>query len=170
MTFTDTGSFSGTNANPFGPGGGVAAGNPGPPGGILGGPGFGGGQSKLTGGNAPGTISPFDQQAVGNAANLSGEAMMNRYAQLGLAAPGGTAGGIGGGPMPTAEAMDLGTGFPGGLPSLGGGVTGEAEATLGAIQNANLQQQQSSSGGGGKGGGGKGGIGSIASLAAMGGK
>jgi hypothetical protein len=173
MSFTDTGHFS----DPFGGGGGVAGANPGASGGVLGGPGFGGGESKLTGTNAPGTISPFEQQTVGRAANLSGEAMQNRYAQLGLAAtgatpghtsqktglhvpgtPGSAPGGLGGGPLPTAEAMDLGTGFPGGLPSLGGGITGEAEATLGEIQNAQLQQS-GGSGGGGKGGGGGGGKG-----------
>jgi hypothetical protein len=178
MSFTDTGHFS----DPFGGSGGVAGANPGAP------SGFGGGESKLTGTNAPGTISPFEQQTVGRAANLSGEAMQNRYAQLGLAGvgatpgrlnakghhvggtPGSAPGGLGGGPLPTAEAMDLGTGFPGGLPSLGGGVTGEAEATLGEIQNAQLQQSGSGQGGGGgKGGGGKGGgAGSLLPLLAGG--
>jgi hypothetical protein len=183
MTFVDTGrGFGGPtfSGNPFG-GSTITPGGFGPPGGAFGGPGFGGGQSKLTGTNAPGTVSPFDQQAVGNALNLNEQAMTNRYAQLGLSSagatptsPGGPAGGIGvgnigkgllppqgGAGTPTAEQQDLGM-----LPSLTGGLPGEAEATLGLIQNANLQQPQSS-GGGGKGGGGKGGIGQIAGLAGM---
>jgi hypothetical protein len=170
-----SGSFGGASITPAGFGA---------PGGILGGPGFGGGQSKLTGTNAPGTISPFDQQAVGNAFNLNEEAMTNRYAQLGLSgmgatptSPGGPAGGIGvgnigtgalppqgGAGTPTAEQMDLGM-----LPSLTGGLPGEAEATLGAIQNANLQQPQSSSGGG-KGGGAASALGGLGKAAMMGGK
>jgi hypothetical protein len=182
MTFVDTG--GGFGGNTFGTTGITPAGF-GAPGGVLGGPGFGGGQSKLTGTNAPGTVSPFDQQAVGNALNLNEQAMTNRYAQLGLSgqsatptSPGGPAGGIGvanigqgmlptsGAQTPTAEQQDLGM-----LPSLTGGLPGEAEATLGMIQNANLSQPQSSGGGGkGGGGGGKGGIGAITSLAAMGGK
>jgi hypothetical protein len=171
MTFVDSGTFS----DPFG--GGLSVGGS-APGGELGGPGFGGGMSKLTGQDAPGTLSSFDRAAVGSAGGTSGRAMANRYAQLGLGAtgatpggkktpgtPGSPAGGIGVAnignpnaaltpPLPTAEAMDLGTGFPGGLPSLGGGVTGEAQATLGQIQNDALQMM---GGGGGSGGGGKGG-------------
>lgn len=194
MTFVDSGTFS----DPFGAGlsvGGSA------PGGELGGPGFGGGQSKLTGQDAPGTLSSFDRRAVGSAGGTSGRAMANRYAQLGLGAtgatpsrigkrgqkipgtPGSPAGGIGVAnignpnaaltpPLPTAEAMDLGTGFPGGLPSLGGGVTGEAQATLGQIQNDVLQMGSGGGGGGGGkggGGGGKGGgIGSVLPLLAGG--
>ena len=160
MTFAD--SFGGTDISPGG----------------FGAPsGFGGGESKLTGTNAPGTVSPFDQQAVGNALNLNEQAMQNRYAQLGLSAtgatpgsPGGPAGGVGAGSgqapqsgagMPTAEQMDLGF-----LPSLAGGLPGEAEALMGQIQNANLQAA-GGSGGGGKGGGGKGGMGSMISMMGM---
>jgi hypothetical protein len=55
------------------------------------------------------------------------------------------------------------------LPSLTGGLPGEAEATLGMIQNANLQQPQSS-GGGGKGGGAASALGGLGKAAAMGGK
>jgi hypothetical protein len=165
--------------------------NSGPPGAILGG-GFGSGPNKLTGqGPGPGYVSPFDQQAVGQAAQLSGEAMTNRYAQLGLSgqgatptSPGGPAGGIGVGNIgsgmigggglggapsssePTAEAMDLGQ-----IPTLTGGIPGEAEAVIGQIQNANLQNSSGGGGGGkGGGGGGKGGLGAIGSLAMLGGK
>jgi hypothetical protein len=181
MTFIDN--IPGGPGGSFGTGT-VAPGGFGAPGGTLGGPGFGGGQSKLTGTNAPGTISPFDQQAVGNAFNMNEEAMTNRYAQLGLSSvgasptsPGGPAGGIGvgnigkgmlppqgGAGTPTAEQMDLGM-----LPSLTGGLPGEAEATLGMIQNANLQQPQSS-GGGGKGGGAASALGGLGKAAMMGGK
>jgi hypothetical protein len=186
MTFADSaGGFGGPtfSGSSFG-GSTITPGGFGPPGGAFGGPGFGGGQSKLTGTNAPGTISPFDQQAVGNALNLNEQAMTNRYAQLGLSgqgatptSPGGPAGGIGvgnigkgmiapgGAETPTAEQQDLGL-----LPSLTGGLPGEAEATLGMIQNANLSQPQSGGGGKGGGGGGKGGIGAISSLAMLGGK
>lgn len=177
MSFLDTG-FGGTNplgGTSFGPTGAL------PGGGAP--SGFGGGMNKLTGSQAPGTISPFDQQAVGNALNINETRQANQYAQLGLSAhgatptsPGGPPGGVGVGGganwqsanpsnMPTAEQMDLGF-----LPSLTGGLPGEAEAVLGMIQNANLQQPQQS--GGGKGGGGKGGgIGSaLGPLMMMGGK
>lgn len=183
MSFIDSG-LTGHN-NPFG-GTDIAPGGFGAP------SGFGGGESKLTGTNAPGTVSPFDQQAVGNALNLNEQAMANRYGQLGLSgqgatptSPGGPAGGITGplgnvtsGPggislagtnqsaMPTAEQMDLGM-----LPSLSGGLPGEAEALLGQIQNNNLQAA-GGSGGGGKGGmGGMGSmLGSVGKAAMMGGK
>ena len=149
------------------------AGNPGAP------SGFGQGPNSKTGA-APGFTSPFDQSLVGGAANLGGEAMANRYAQLGLSgvgatptSPGGLPGGVGvggganwasagganpgmpGSDMPTAEAMDLGM-----LPTLTGGIPGEAEATLGMIQNANLAN---TGGGGGSGGGKGGGAGGAAS-------
>jgi hypothetical protein len=189
MTFIDT--FGGTGS-PFGNSG-IAAGNPGPPGATVPGSGGFGSSSSKAGGPGPGFVSPFDQQAVGRAAQFSGEAMANRYAQLGLSgqgatptSPGGPAGGIGvgsigagiipggglGGPgspsETTAEMQDLGQ-----IPTLTGGIPGEAMATIGEIQNANLANQSSSGGGGGgKGGGGKGAgqaIGAIAPLA-LGGK
>jgi len=165
MTFLDT--FGGTGS-PFG-GSGIAAGNPGAPSGIgLGTGGFGSSSSK-SGGPGPGFVSPFDQQVVGQAAKLGSEAMVNRYAQLGLSgqgatptSPGGLAGGIGVGNIgtgmlpgtagvgggigsePTAEQQDLGQ-----IPTLTGGIPGEALAVIGDIQNANLQN----TGGGGGGGG-----------------
>jgi hypothetical protein len=175
MVFTGGGN-TGT-ANPFG-GGGIFPFNPGPPGGIgFGAGGFGSSSSK-TGGPAPGFVSPFDQQAVFNALNLGSDAMAHRYAQLGLSAqgatptsPGGPAGGIGAnapaGTMPqqamepTAEQMDLGQ-----IPTLTGGLPGEALATLGEIQNANLSQSGGAGGGsgGGKGGGAGSAAGAIAPL------
>lgn len=179
MTFLNTGGgFGGqTLGSSFGPAG-LAPGGSGAP------AGFGGGLNKLTGSTAPGFVSPFDQQVVGQALNLNEQAMTNRYAQLGLSgqgatptSPGGPAGGIGvsnigkgliapgGAGTPTAEQMDLGL-----LPSLTGGLPGEAEAVLGEIQNANLSQPSQS--GGGKGGGGKGGASAIGGLLplALGGK
>ena len=157
-SFGNTGIFGGTGGAPAG---------------------FGSGESKLTGTNAPGTVSPFDQQVVGQALNLNEQAMTNRYAQLGLSgqgatptSPGGPAGGIGvqniGRGMvannpaaePTAEQMDLGQ-----IPTLTGGLPGEAEAAIGEIQNANLQAAGGSGGGGkGGGGGGKGAMGAIEPL------
>jgi hypothetical protein len=165
--------FGGTT-NPFGTSG-LVPGNPGPPGGIGFGTGGFGSSSSKTGGPGPGFVSPFDQQAVMNALNLGSDAMAHRYAQLGLSAqgasptsPGGLAGGIGvNAPAgtrpqqamePTAEQMDLGQ-----IPTLTGGLPGEALATFGEIQNTNLQQ----SGGAGGGSGGKGGgAGSAASAIA----
>ena len=186
MSFLD-GGFATT---PFGNigagfgGSGIAGGNPGPPSGIgFGSGGFGSSSSK-SGGPGPGFVSPFDQQVVGNALNTSMDAMVNRYAQLGLSgqgatpsSPGGPAGGIGVGNIgsgmqpnqgaePTAEQMDLGQ-----IPTLTGGLPGEAEAVIGQIQNANLQTSGGGgSGGGGKGGGGKGAIGAVAPLLMAGGK
>jgi len=189
MTFLDT--FGGTGGSVFG-GPGIAAGNPGPPGATVPGSGGFGSSTSKAGGPGPGFVSPFDQQAVGQAAQLGAEVMTNRYAQLGLSGqgatpgtPGGPAGGIGvanigrgmlpgsfgpGGGIPsetTAEMMDLGQ-----IPTLTGGIPGEAIATIGEIQNANLSNQ-SSGGGGGGGKGGGGGAGSAISMlgkAAAGGK
>jgi len=188
MSLFDT--FGGTSS-PFGSGG-IVSNNPGAPGGIGFGTGGFGSSSSKTGGPGPGFVSPFDQQAVMNALNLGSQAMTNRYAQLGLSgqgatptSPGGLAGGIGVGNIgtgmlpgtagvgggigsePTAEQQDLGQ-----IPTLTGGLPGEALATLGEIQNANLSQSGGAGGGGGgKGGGGAGSaLSSIGKAAAMGGK
>src|SRR6516165_2910575 len=123
MTFIDT--FGGTGS-PFGNSG-IAAGNPGPPGATVPGSGGFGSSSSKAGGPGPGFVSPFDQQAVGQAAQFSGEAMANRYAQLGLSgqgatptSPGGPAGGIGVG--------SIGTGMLPGTAGVGGGIGSEPTA------------------------------------------
>jgi hypothetical protein len=116
----------------------------------------------------PGFVDQFSQGMLGQAAGQSINAMNNRYAQLGLSGnPTGSpqqAGRTGtsqqaGGQLSTANAMDIGQ-----LPSLVGGIPAMAEATLGQLQNAALNQPSSS---GGKGGGG-GGLGSLASMGMMG--
>lgn len=115
----------------------------------------------------PGFVDQFSQGALGSAAGNAMQAMHNRYTQLGLGVPSGSpqsAAASGSnlsyaGPG-TAEQMDLGQ-----LPSLVGGIPAMAEATLGQMQNAALNQ--GSGGGGGKGGGGGlGGLGSLGMLAA----
>ena len=178
-TTTGTPAFAGGTpgvfGNPFG-GGGIFGANPGTEGGFGSGPG-----GNKTGTPGPGFVPGWIQNALGQATNLGEQAMTNRYAQLGLSgqgatptSPGGPAGGIGVGNIgtgalptnpattPTAEQVDLGM-----IPSLTGGIPGEAMATLGEIQTANLQQPSGSgASGGGKGGGAKGAIGPLIGLAA----
>jgi hypothetical protein len=86
-------------------------------GGLGGGGGGGGG-----GGKGGGDVSGFDQAAVNAALGTNIQALTNRYNQLGL---GGS----------TMEQQDIGT-----IPTESGGQTGEADALLGQIQNANLGQ------------------------------
>jgi hypothetical protein len=99
----------------------------------------------------PGFVDQFSTGLLGGAASQSGEALVNRYNQLGLsgnpqggtpqsAAAGGTSLQSGGQPS-TALGMDLGQ-----IPSLTGGLPGLFEAGLGQMQNASLNQPLNTTG------------------------
>ena len=126
---------------------------------------FGSGPNLL-GGAAPGYVDPFSMGGLQQATGSAMEAMHNRYSQLGLGVPSGSpqSAAASGGNLSyagagTAEQMDLGQ-----LPSLVGGIPAQAEATLGQMQNAALNQGSGGGSGGGKGGG----LGGLTSLASIG--
>jgi hypothetical protein len=123
-------------------------------------PGFGGGKSAL-GGIAPGTVDPFSSGLLAQNTGEAMQAMHNRYAQLGLGAPSGSAQGAAAGGTSlssagpgTAEQMDLGQ-----LPSLVGGIPGMSMATMGQMQDNALS---SPTGSGSKAAQPFGGLGSLA--------
>jgi hypothetical protein len=119
----------------------------------------------------PGFVDQFSTGLLGGAASQSGQALVNRYNQLGLsgnpqggtpqsAAAGGTSLTSGGQPS-TALGMDLGQ-----IPSLTGGLSGLFEAGLGEMQNASLNQPLNTTGKSGASSalGGLSGLGTLGSL------
>jgi len=160
--------LSGTGATPTSPGGpagGIGVGAIGTgalPADLTATPGAGGTTGNPLEGNGAFPVGPFPSGFTGSPTNFPG-ASGSMPTSFG---PGTPFNATSGGGETTAEAMDLGQ-----IPTLTGGLPGEAAATIGEIQNANLQTQSGNRGsGGGKGGGGKGGLGAIGSLAMMGGK
>lgn len=124
----------------------------------MAGSGFGSGAGGAKSGSAPGFVDPFSQGLLAQNTGLAEQAMHNRYQQLGLGVPSGSApqaasqgGNLSYGGAGTAEQMDLGM-----LPSLTGGIPGMSAATLGQMQTNALSNATGS-------GTGKGGFGNLAS-------
>lgn len=104
--------------------------------------------SQFLAGVAPGTVDPYSQNLLSLATQQGTTAMNNRYSQLGLGTPSGSPQQVAqaGGNMPsygisTANQMDLGT-----APSLTGGISGMAGATLGQEQTNALNSPTGSGG------------------------